>query len=61
MLLKSSKGWLDKDANHDSVIRRRSSVCCSGCTHYMQNQKGVISITKHFQVFSVCSIVGKVI
>lgn len=30
MPLKSSKGWLDKETNQDSVILRRSSVCWSG-------------------------------
>lgn len=57
ILLKSSSGWLDKDVNHDSVILRRSSVCCSGYIHQknVQKRKSLVRITNKFQVLSTCS------
>lgn len=51
MLLNSSRGWLDKDVNHDSVILKRSSVCCSGCVNH-KNERVWLGLWKGFQVCS---------
>lgn len=57
ILLKSSNGWLDKDVNHDSVIVKRSSVCCSGYIYQknVQKQKSLVRIINKIQVLSTCS------